>query len=169
MRLEEKVVLDWPFEFWDNKERCRIRQKMEVLNDVVSDVYVLSKVVEVEGQESCKHRRVDNDTVPNPAGAIPNPVGTEEVVFPNIDEENEVHIVDPIRSSRVTGMSGITDCLDHELHLTLISTEVWERYLEQSEKMKRELKCSSQEDNRWKLRTSDFNGNGVIKIFCIEC
>ena len=65
MRLEEKVALDWPFEFWDNKAHCRIRQKMEALNDVVSDVYILPTEVEVDGQESCKHCRVDDDIVPN--------------------------------------------------------------------------------------------------------
>ena len=97
---------------------------MEALNDVVLDVSVMPTVVEVEGQESCKRSQVDNDIVPNPVGAIPNPVGAKEVVFPDIDKENEVHIVDLVGSSRITGMSGVIDCLDHELHLTLISTKV---------------------------------------------
>ena len=25
LRLEEKQALEWPFQFWDNEERCRIR------------------------------------------------------------------------------------------------------------------------------------------------
>ena len=24
-RLEEKTTLEWPFEFWDNDDKCRIR------------------------------------------------------------------------------------------------------------------------------------------------
>ena len=35
--------------------------------------------------------------------------------------------------------------------------------------MKRDLKCASQEDNRWLLHTSDHNKHGVVKIFCMEC
>ena len=35
--------------------------------------------------------------------------------------------------------------------------------------MKRDIKYSSQEDNWWVLKSWDFNGNGVVKIFCVEC
>ena len=45
LRLEEKTVLEWPFEIWDNEDRCRIRQKMEALNDVVGDISVMSYLV----------------------------------------------------------------------------------------------------------------------------
>jgi hypothetical protein len=55
------------------------------------------------------------------------------------------------------------------MNSTVVPTDVWERYLEYAEKMKRDLKCSSQEDNRWVLKSWDFNGVGVVKIFCIEC
>jgi hypothetical protein len=41
VRLEEKLALEWPFEFWDHDDNCRIHEKMEGLNDVVGDVYVL--------------------------------------------------------------------------------------------------------------------------------
>lgn len=47
--LEEKLVLEWPFEFWDNDSKCRIWQKMESLNGVVGDVYVLLQESEVDG------------------------------------------------------------------------------------------------------------------------
>ena len=35
--------------------------------------------------------------------------------------------------------------------------------------MKRELQCSSLEDNWWFLTTVDINGYGVVKFFCLEC
>ena len=36
VRLEEKSAMKWLFEFWENDNKCRIRQKMEDLNDVVT-------------------------------------------------------------------------------------------------------------------------------------
>ena len=162
LRLEEKAALEWPFEFWDNEDRCRIRQKMEALNDVVGDIFVLP--VRSKGEEAAsKRRRLDNVVVPSQTG--------EEDGFVAVanEEEGGVQAVHEVGNSRVTGTSAVTDSLDHQLHSTLISKKVWERYLEQSEKMKRDLKCSSLEDNRWLLKTIDFNGNGIVKIYCIEC
>ena len=32
--LEEKSELDWLFDFWDDGDKCSIRQKMEDMNDM---------------------------------------------------------------------------------------------------------------------------------------
>jgi hypothetical protein len=135
VRLEEKSTLEWPFQFWDNEDRCRIWQKMEGLNDVVSDVYVLPLQCEVE--EAPKRRRLDD-------GIHVADRSLQEVAnFLEIDEDVENHLVEPLGSSRVTGSTGITEALEHQIDSTLIPKDIWKLYLEHAEKMNRDLKCHS--------------------------
>ena len=169
--LEEKQALEWPFQFWDNEERCRIRQKIEGLNDVLADVYVLP--LRCEDEEPSKRRRLEEDGLHSPATTADDcqRPPTETIVGGDslLDNGSEVRVDDAVGSSRVTGASSDLDSVDHQLNSTLLPIDVWDRYLNQAEKMKRDLKCSSQEDNRWLMWTSDFNGSGVVKIFCLEC
>jgi len=115
-----------------------------------------------EGEDISKQRRLDD-------GKVRIPAPTEDGGFPLLDEEGGVQVIDSAANLRVTGTSCVIDSLEQQLQSTLIFKEVWECYLEQLEKLKRDLKTSSQEDNRWLLRTVDFNGNGIVKIFCVEC
>ena len=41
--------MEWPFEIWDNDDKCRIQQKMKSLNSIVDDVYVLLQWSAVDG------------------------------------------------------------------------------------------------------------------------
>jgi len=135
VRLEEKEGLDFAFDFWDNDERCRIRPNIEALNDVLADVYIL--LVRDDVGEAAKRRRLDDDTVRGPATV------EEGGHFVVADEGGRLETAGPVGSSRVTGTSVVTDSLDHQLNSTLLGNDIWERYLEQSERMKRDLKCSS--------------------------
>ena len=90
-------------------------------------------------------------------------------IFPDSNDQVQVQVPNPVATSKVTSTSRVIDSLSHQLNSTLIANEVWEQYHEQAEKSKRDLKCSAQEDNWWVLRTSYFNRNGVMKIFCLEC
>ena len=133
LRLEEKQALEWPFQFWDKEDCCRIRQKMEGLNDVVADVYVLPLCSEDEGP--LKRRRLEDDAAQSPieadsAGVVPNPLQIVHGFFSLIDEREEVQLVDFIGSSRITSSMGLTDSLDHQLNSTLMSNDVWKRYLD---------------------------------------
>ena len=79
---------------------------MEGLNDIVSDVYVLPLRCEV--QEAPKRRRLDDGT----HVAYCSLQGV--VDFPEIEEDVENHLVEPLGSSRVTGSTGITEALEHQ-------------------------------------------------------
>jgi len=100
---------------------------------------------------------------------VPSPPEPGQGVFSLMNERGEVHVVDPIGSSRITSSAALTNSLNHQVNSTLLPNVVWEWYLKQAEKIKRDLKCSSLEDNCWFLRTSNFNGNAIVKIFCVEC
>jgi hypothetical protein len=41
VRLEAVGVLDWSFQFWDYDQKCRIKNKMEKLNPIGNNVYVI--------------------------------------------------------------------------------------------------------------------------------
>ena len=143
---------------------------MEDLIDIVADVHILPS--QCEDGEPSKRRWVEDICAGSPAhpdhDALRDAPVVEDGVF-SLNEQGEVQLLDLVGSSKVMGISAVTDSIEHELNSTLISKEVWKRCLDQAEKMKRDRKCSSQEDNRWVLRTSDLNGNTIVKIFCLEC
>jgi hypothetical protein len=41
VRLEAAGVLDWSFQFWNYDQKCRIKNKMERLNPIGNNVYVI--------------------------------------------------------------------------------------------------------------------------------
>jgi hypothetical protein len=41
VRLEVAGVLDWSFQFWDYDKNCPIKNKMERLNPIENNVYVI--------------------------------------------------------------------------------------------------------------------------------
>ena len=146
LRLEEKSAMEWPFDFWDKEEGSRVPHKMESFNDMPADVFVLPLGLAVSGEAS-KRRHLDD-------------AGTRSEAIPkdrNCDLGCEADVVPDLANSRISGTSGVTDSLEHQLHSILISEHISDRYLEYGEKLKRELQCASLEDNRWLLKTADIN------------
>jgi hypothetical protein len=41
VHLEAAGVLDWSFQFWDYDQKCRIKNKMERLNPIGNNVYII--------------------------------------------------------------------------------------------------------------------------------
>jgi hypothetical protein len=41
VRLKENEVVEWPFQFWDVEDSCRIKVKLEQLNKIPPIVYVI--------------------------------------------------------------------------------------------------------------------------------
>jgi len=54
--LEEANVVDWPFSFWDTQTRCRIKERLEKLNRVGPEVFLLPSSTDVSGGR--KRKRV---------------------------------------------------------------------------------------------------------------
>jgi hypothetical protein len=75
MRLEVAGVLDWFFQFWDYDQKCRIKNKMERLNPIGNNVYLI-RCSDV-GSELGKHtfEEAFGDTLDTDLGFI---VGVEE-------------------------------------------------------------------------------------------
>lgn len=118
---------------------------------------------EVEGAPKRRHLDDGNHALD------PSHHQAAEEGFSRIEKDNEDQFVEPLGSSRVMGSTWNIDSLDHQMKSTLVPNDVWERYLEHVEKMKRILSAQVQEDNRWVLKSWDLNGNELVKILCIEC
>ena len=58
-KLESRGCVEWPFEFWDIEEKCRIKQTFEGMNTVGERVYVIP--AEPVGDEGLAKRRRIND------------------------------------------------------------------------------------------------------------
>lgn len=170
VRLETEEVLDWEFDYWDVEDKRRIRKKVERLNDVEGDVYVIRS--QGANEDPLKRRRLEDGS--HVEGG-PDPICNEEQ-FDLLNDMGVPVSIDLVGSSRVSGISGGTvgtvDDTDQSilaLRSTLISAEVMERYHAQAEKLKRDLKDSDLDDHKWELRSWDQDGVGVVKLYCCEC
>ena len=56
--LETEEVLDWEFNFWDVEDKRRMKKKVERLNDVSANVYVIPTIS--TDSDSFKQRRVED-------------------------------------------------------------------------------------------------------------
>lgn len=122
VRLEKGSCVDWPFEFWDFDDQCRIRKKFEAMNPVTERMYVIPEEEQQEGG-AAKRRRCDevggsgsNDLTPS--------LQVEPPQFPDLELDDE----DPIPEAALQEGS---DCeFGSEVYLlsTLISTDVMEKY-----------------------------------------
>ena len=97
LRLESGGCIDWPFQFWDFDEHCRIRRKFEALNPVLEWVYIIPKEDEHSGR-LLKRSRLDsnvetgsNDVVAPTAVEFPTPdvPEFEDAVLPVAQESEE--------------------------------------------------------------------------------
>lgn len=145
VRLEIDEVLEWLFEFWDAEDQRRIRKKVERLNVVRGDVYI----IQLENYEcgSGKRRRVE-----------PGFRGDEDVQPPTPEEEYVVLSnptvnaeADPFGSSRVSGVTGDLDDSVGDgdpLKSTLVSKEIIQQYMVGVEKLRWNLKDSDLDDHK---------------------
>ena len=138
VHLEGNEVLDWAFELWDAEYQCRIKKKVKRLNLVGSKVYIIRAVSEECG--SGKRRRVDDGVFADEDlhHAIPEEGFTADPMAP-VE-------VNPIRSSRVSGVTGESD--EDPLRSILVSKEVMDQYMLHGEKLKRDLRDFDLDDHK---------------------
>ena len=94
-RLEAAKVLDWPFEFWDVEDSCRIRVKIEALNDILEEVHVIP--VGDGNPVPAKRRRLESET-----RVEDEPVGDSDCGLGDPESLIEPS-AEPLGSSRVSG------------------------------------------------------------------
>jgi len=165
LRLEEGGCVDWPFEFWDFDDECRIRKRFEAMNPVTERVYVIPAVEEDAGGPA-KRCRIEirgetgsNDVVP-----------PSKLEFPEV-EEFEAAAAPTLQEAEV-GLGFSPEELpddDSLLQSKLLPTEIMENYRAGAAKLTRELQSMDFDDHLWKLKTYDQHGVVVVKIFSGEC
>lgn len=88
-------------------------------DDVVGNMYVLLQRSEVEGA-SKQHCLDDGSHI-----ADPNHQQATEEEFPQIEEDNEDQLVEPLISFKVASSTRITNSLDHHTNSTLVPNDMW--------------------------------------------
>jgi hypothetical protein len=112
--LESIGCLEWPFEFWDVEECCRIKTQLEGLNKIEKCIYMI-RVSSDDGTGATKQRRVEGFGTSGGDGDSGNPP-TECVEHANDGDLVEDSL--PIDSSRI---SGDGDCAEaNDLRSTLL-------------------------------------------------
>ncbi len=102
VRLETEEVLDWEFDYWDVEDKRRIRKKVERLNDVEGDVYVIRS--QGGNEDPLKRRRLEDGS--HVEGG-PDPICNEEQ-FDLLNDMGVPVSIDLVGSSRVSGITGGT-------------------------------------------------------------
>lgn len=163
VKLEEVGVIEWPFQFWDASESCRIRPRLERLNTVQPTMYVIP--VTIESNDRQKRMRVADASFVNDSEQIFVAEGA-------LSEGPSPVMVDPVstnpETSRVSGSDEVHDS-PALLSSTLIPREVMDWYLRAEEKLRKELNQIALEDHSWSLRSWDESGVGIVKLYCDEC
>ena len=82
-RLELRGCVDWPFEFWEFDDQCRIRKKFESMNTIGERVYVIP--IEDNGCSSMsKQRRIEDLGASGSNNIMSNPI-IEFLDLPDMD------------------------------------------------------------------------------------
>ena len=163
VRLEEAGAVDWPFEFYDFEEACKIKARMERVDTISSSIYVV-KITEDGNADRRKRRRVER------ASTSPEDIQFQEtteaistlVEFPPLPD-NEA-----LPESRVS-VPDIADSFSHNMKSVLLPKEVEAKYLTKAEKMKKELVQIDLQDHVWHLKSWNKKDIPVVKLHCVSC
>lgn len=163
--LEAEQVLEFSFDFWDVEDCCRINLRLERLNKIQGDVYVIQSAT--ENVSNAKRRKLGDGSYVMDSEDVGHPVQTEEANagFEFLNDDGVPEAVDRNASSRVSGLTEE----DADLKATLIPIEVMDYYRKQEEKLRVTMKRMCLEDHHWGLRSWDHNGLGIVKLHCKEC
>jgi hypothetical protein len=167
--LEAAGILDWSFQIWDYDQKYRIKNKMERLNPIGNNVYVI-RCSDV-GSELGKHtfEEAFGDTLDTDLGFT---IGVEE---PAVIEALSNSVPLP-ESSTVSGSD--VEIPEFDLQSLLVPQEAIDKYKMCHFRLKKELKLISLEDHVWTLKSFDWffitYGGSLAAIwgarcrFCIE-
>ena len=166
--LEEADVVDWPFSFWDTQTRCRIKERLEKLNRVGLEVFLLPLSTDVSGGRKRK---------PVPSVDREGEFDHQNVEFPPSDNDDDFGPCEVERVPAASGAGSSMPCISEkpvdvqEDHMTatLLSTEELQRYMGCVDKLKVDLKRITLDDHEWYLKSWDKDGKAIVKLYCGEC
>jgi len=78
-RLETANILDWPFEFWDVEDACWILKRIEALNDIQEDMYVIP--LDSANPQTIKRRRLDTEIQGEAGPVVPPSCGKSNCIL----------------------------------------------------------------------------------------
>lgn len=169
LRLEENEVVEWPFQFWDAEDSCRIKVKLERLNKIPPIVYVIP--THGLDEQLPKRRRVGDGSFVEDFVATVS-MEDERVEFPGGHEGIvQEHPKEPASNSRVkvNKEGGVDSASTNLLQSTLISNEAMTMYHKAEQKLRKDLKDQTLQDHLWCLKSWDHNGTAIVKLYCDEC
>ena len=159
--LEDDNIMEWPFEFWDFEEKYRMNPKLESFNPISGVVTIILADTDLYKSRKRVWFKVGGSTVDSDG---PEP-STE------YRDEEEVHILQdsvlPLGESRESSSS--KESAKDDFASTLVLKEVMDKYIGDSEKLHKELKCISLNDHTWILYSCDSNSVDVVHLWCGEC
>ena len=164
--LESHDILEWPFDFWDEEDKRRVKKKLERLNGFSNSVHVIRCA---EGEFDPRKRRRTGDFVfPETTTQNTTPA---EVAIPatQLLDAAEDEVLLHVSSSRVSASADSPEVENNPMRSLLLPNHVMDLYLERAKKCRAELKRVSLDDHEWWLKTFDLNGSGIVKLWCAEC
>ena len=163
--LEEAEILDDGFDFWDPSLKCRIRKKLERLNKIGSDAFMIPVVGEANVGATVGEKRKRPSS---PASGN----GEEMVSVLNLPfDDNDPPLESGLFDSEVgsTLPTATFEVLLDDMKSTLLSAEVLAKYSTAVDKLKVEMKRTTVDDHMWCLKSWDKDGKGIVKLYCGEC
>lgn len=168
--LEEAEILDGDFDFWDPSLKCRIRKKLERLNKIGSDAFMIPAVGEGDIGPTVGEKRRKR---PRSPAHLSSGNGEEMVSGLNLpfdDDPPPVSLFDSeVGSTLPTTSTATVEVLLDDMKSTLLSTEVLAKYSAAVDKLKVEMKRTTVDDHMWCLKSWDKDGKGIVKLYCGEC
>ena len=158
------------FDFWDPSLKCRIRKKLERLNKIGSDAFMIPAVGEGDIGPTVGEKRRKR---PRSPAHLSSGNGEEMVSGLNLpfdDDPPPVSLFDSeVGSTLPTTSTATVEVLLDDMKSTLLSTEVLAKYSAAVDKLKVEMKRTTVDDHMWCLKSWDKDGKGIVKLYCGEC
>jgi hypothetical protein len=157
--LQEKGLVDFPFDFWIANDKKWILQRFERFN-IVGEEFCMIQRIGVD-EDVSKRRKVIEDcaTVLDSHCSPPNML---HIMFDSTNED--VHTG---QSLGVLVEEGPVPENDHRSEILL--EEIFLKYQQGAEKLHRDLAAISLGKNLWHLKTWGANNVAIVKIHCGEC
>jgi hypothetical protein len=117
--LEKEGILEWPFDFWETKKKCRLLPKLERFNAIGSAVFVIPR----GGSDDGPLKRRGTDPHAFVQDSVVVDTKREDL---DLLEAEEGDAMPPTRSSRCNGVVDVEE--EEVLKSILVPKEVIEKY-----------------------------------------
>jgi hypothetical protein len=157
--LQEEGLVDFQFDFWIIDDKKWMLQRFERFNIVGEEVCVIQQT-SVDEDVSEKRKVIEDHAIVLDSHCSP-PDGLD-IMFDNTNKDIYIG-----QSSGVLVEEGLVYENNHLFEILL--KEIFLKYQQGVEKLRRDLATILLGDNLWHLKTWDANNVAIVKIHCGEC